>query len=121
MKQRPFIPAPKLTPPDAQPGALPTVMQQADQAIATAEAQKPAPLAVVAAPKPLAAVELLPACIELRNCTIGRNEYFWIFPRTPRAQQVKEICPARAVIAHGVIVIEELNLILPIEGSTIRS
>lgn len=114
MKQRPFIPAPKLTPPDAQPSALPTVMQQADQAIATAEAQKPAP-------KPLPAVELLPACIELRNCTIGRNEYFWIFPRTPRAQQVKEICPARAVIAHGVIVIEELNLILPIEGSTIRS
>jgi hypothetical protein len=111
--QKQTIPEPKI----AAPPVAAAVARAAE--VTDARAQLAPALAVVPPPRPV--VQLRADRIALENCTIERPEYFWIFPGTPRGTQTKSITPARAEIMHGVIVVDELNLILPLEGTIIRS
>jgi len=134
-KNRPYIPPPKMTPPNqvnaadigeaqsrlsgsanAQP--LVGAVAAAQQAIAD-----PAPglmLASVPAPMRPASIKILPDRVEFTNPTIDLSEYVWL-KHEPVAKQTNKLTPDRAVVAHGLLIIEEYRLAIPLDGARIRT
>jgi hypothetical protein len=122
-KNRPYIPPPKFTPPN-QPNAaeMELAAKLAAEAVrAPIEAARPAvELAIVPPPARAASVKILPDRIEFTNPTIDLAEYVWLKHR-PVAEQTNKLTPDRAVVAHGLIVIEEYRLAIPLAGARIRT
>lgn len=129
-KNRPFIPPPKMTLPDQNVSALASGAQasQISTGLALAPAQT-APevprattattIAIVPPPKREASVRILPDRIEYTNPTIELTEY--IMPTAGVPAQTKRLTPDRAVVAHGMLIVEELHLSLPLGAFLIRT
>jgi len=92
MKQRPRIPPPTMTPPAPETEAGDN--EQASSFKVTADS------------------------IELTRPHIKLRESVW---STEKRDQIYELRPQRAVIIHGALIIEEMRLVLPFAGVTIRS
>lgn len=117
-KNRPYIPPPIVTPPSVVvPRPLATDEPPASPPPA------PAPLAVVPPAPRVAKVELLPDRILLTNPTIVLDRYVELEGRDNRGQLIQKtkLTPARAVVMHGEIFIEELGLLIPIGAAVIRT
>lgn len=134
-KTRPFIPPPKFTPPVTPlaegltrelPNAAETqkAAELAEAAVRTPiEAARPAvELAVVRPPARAASWRVHADHVEFVNPTIDFPEAIWLKHVFPH-QQVKNgrLEPARAVVAHGMILIEEYGLALSCEHASIRT
>lgn len=131
-KNRPFIPPPKMTLPDQNVSALASGAQASQistglaMALATAQTAPEVPrattattIAIVPPPKREASVRILPDRIEYTNPTIDLTEY--IMPTAGDPKQTKRLTPDRAVVAHGMLIVEELHLSLPVGAFLIRT
>ncbi len=126
-KNRPYIPPPKFTPPNAADqgnlqAATVTVSASAQQAaVANVPRETPAPpLAAVPPPARVASIKILPDRVEFTNPTIDLSEYVWL-KHEPVAKQTNKLTPDRAVVAHGLLIIEEYRLAIPLDGARIRT
>ena len=127
-KNRPFIPPPKMTLPDQNVSAIASGAQasQISTGLAFAQTAPEVPrgtsattIAIVPAPKREASVRILPDRIEYTNPTIELVEHIRVLSNSP--DLVKRLTPDRAVIAHGMLIIEELHLSLPLSAFLIRT
>jgi hypothetical protein len=122
-KNRPYIPPPKMTPPN-QPNAaeMELAAKLAAEAVrAPVEPARPAvELAIVPPPARIASMKILPDRVEFTNPTIDLAEYIWL-KHTAKPEQVNKLMPDRAVVAHGLIVIEEYRIAIPLAGARIRT
>lgn len=117
-KNRPFIPPPTFTPPMVSQNALPVTLATAQTAPEVPRETTATTSALVPAPKRDASVRILPDRIEYRNPTIELLEY--IMPTVGDPKQTKRLTPNLAVVAHGMLIIEELHLSLPLSAFLIR-
>ena len=122
------IQQPKMTPPLAEQeaavaAAMATGLPLADvrpaavppPAVAPPAPPAPAPATVVKLAPPLPpSMKVTAAGIELTNPTIELPHAIFV-----GGVQVEKIKPAFALITHGVIVIAEKNLVLPMAGGTV--
>jgi len=76
-------------------------------------------IALVPPPARVASVRILPDRIEYTNPTIELIEV--IMPTAGDPKQSKKLTPDRAVVAHGMLVIEEMHLSLPLSAFLIRT
>lgn len=140
MKQRPFIPPPKLSPPAAAETQAPAQQAMASLSAATQQAlvdaqgllsPSPSPtdpspetagkvLSVVRPPARVASWKVHADHVEFINPTIDLAEAVWLKHVFPH-QQTRRLEPARAVVAHGLVLIEEYGLAFSREGASIRT
>ena len=115
MKQRPHIPPPVITPPSAAPNINAS-------AVTTTVVGEPPALVVVRPPARVASWKVHADHVEFINPTIDFPEAVWLKHVFPH-QQVKNgrLEPARAIVAHGMILIEEYGLALSCGRASIRT
>ena len=77
-------------------------------------------LTVVAPPARVASVKILPDRIEFANPMIELTYHVWLKHAAPHIQTAI-LTPDRTVVAHGMIVIEEFRLSIPVEGARFRT
>ena len=121
-KHRPFIPPPRMTPPDSAPLLSEQAARQASAAIAqtiqapAAQQSTATTLAIVPPPPRVGSVVPYSDRLLFTNPAIELVESIFLAD----GKQVRKLYPAAAYVAHGMIVIEELKLALPVGGALIR-
>lgn len=110
---RATIPAPKLTPPTAAEPAVADVAINTQQIHAAQTAPPPAP-------RPEETVkprrEIVANGILFYRPTIELAEHVFL----NNGEQTKKLTPEKALVAHGVLLVDELEIAVPLSGAVIR-
>ena len=116
-KNRPHIPPPKFS--------LPTPVADGDLQFGPGDKDTraeplPAPLAIVRAPARVGTFTVHADRIEWANPTIDLPETVWLKHELPH-RQTRRLEPRKAIVTHGLLIVEELGIALPVQGVEIRT